>query len=183
MTEKAYAIKSFQEVDARMVLQTEEELDRHFKDMKQLLKHYSKLLDVNKATMQELEEECMESIREDMNYALQYLNQYDYRVNVGYLKGEIHTFMAIHGLAEMIHRALILMRYFTPKGTLHSDILKSCYCGSEKKEHFDVLAELGISRSLFYKEKKQALRLLGYFFYEIVVPQARNKRFACAFKR
>ena len=37
----------------------------------------------------------------------------------------------------------------------------------------EVQQELGIGRTSFYKMKKQAL---GYF-YEIVVPQAKDKRF------
>lgn len=37
--------------------------------------------------------------------------------------------------------------------------------------------ELGIGRTSFYKMKKQALGYLGFYFYEIVVPQAKDKRF------
>ena len=36
---------------------------------------------------------------------------------------------------------------------------------------------LGIGRTSFYKMKKQALGYLGFYFYEIVVPQAKDKRF------
>lgn len=34
-----------------------------------------------------------------------------------------------------------------------------------------------IGRTSFYKMKKQALGYLGFYFYEIVVPQAKDKRF------
>lgn len=36
---------------------------------------------------------------------------------------------------------------------------------------------MGIGRTSFYKMKKQALGYLGFYFYEIVVPQAKDKRF------
>lgn len=36
---------------------------------------------------------------------------------------------------------------------------------------------LGIGRTSFYKMKRQALGYLGFYFYEIVVPQAKDKRF------
>lgn len=45
------------------------------------------------------------------------------------------------------------------------------------KTDVEVQQELGIGRTSFYKMKKQALRYLGFYFYEIVVPQAKNKRF------
>ena len=46
----------------------------------------------------------------------------------------------------------------------------------------EVQQELGIGRTSFYKTsfykmKKQTLGYLGFYFYEIVVPQAKDKRF------
>ena len=43
--------------------------------------------------------------------------------------------------------------------------------------YVEVQQELGIGRTSFYKMKKQALGYLGFYFYEIVVPQAKDKRF------
>lgn len=45
------------------------------------------------------------------------------------------------------------------------------------KTDVEVQQELGIGRTSFYKMKKQALGYLGFYFYEIVVPQAKDKRF------
>ncbi|MCB5433164.1 response regulator [Blautia faecis] len=53
----------------------------------------------------------------------------------------------------------------------------SCFCSHYNKTDVEVQQELGIGRTSFYKMKKQALRSLGFYFYEIVVPQAKNKRF------
>ena len=46
-----------------------------------------------------------------------------------------------------------------------------------KWKALEVQQELGIGRTSFYKMKKQALGYLGFYFYEIVVPQAKDKRF------
>ena len=43
--------------------------------------------------------------------------------------------------------------------------------------YVEVQQELGIGRTSFYKMKKQALGYLGFYFYTIVVPQAKDKRF------
>ena len=47
--------------------------------------------------------------------------------------------------------------------------------GIEAKSNSEIISELG--RTSFYKMKKQALGYLGFYFYEIVVPQAKDKRF------
>ena len=47
----------------------------------------------------------------------------------------------------------------------------------DNKTDVEVQQELGIGRTSFYKMKKQALGYLGFYFYEIVVPQAKDKRF------
>ena len=47
----------------------------------------------------------------------------------------------------------------------------------ENQVVLEVQQELGIGRTSFYKMKKQALGYLGFYFYEIVVPQAKDKRF------
>lgn len=45
----------------------------------------------------------------------------------------------------------------------------------------DVMLELGMSRATFYRKKKAALRYLGYYFFEIVVPQSANRRYKPSF--
>ena len=51
------------------------------------------------------------------------------------------------------------------------------FCSHYNKTDVEVQQELGIGRTSFYKMKKQALGYLGFYFYEIVVPQAKDKRF------
>ena len=62
-------------------------------------------------------------------------------------------------------------------GVMLSEILHSCFCSHYNKTDVEVQQELGIGRTSFYKMKKQALGYLGFYFYEIVVPQAKDKRF------
>ena len=45
----------------------------------------------------------------------------------------------------------------------------------------EIMLELGMSRANFYRKKKAALRYLGYYFFEIVVPQSANKRYKPSF--
>ncbi len=49
-----------------------------------------------------------------MAYALQYMDAYDYRMNLGKLKKEVNNIILIYGLCDMVNRAMTLVKYFTP---------------------------------------------------------------------
>ena len=54
----------------------------------------------------------MEKINENMAYALQYMDAYDYRMNLGKLKKEVNNIILIYGLCDMVNRAMTLVKYF-----------------------------------------------------------------------
>ena len=77
---------------------------------------------------------------------------------------------------------MTLVKFYAPNGVMLSEILHSCFCSHYNKTDVEVQQELGIGRTSFYKTsfykmKKQTLGYLGFYFYEIVVPQAKDKRF------
>lgn len=110
------------------------------------------------------------------------LDAYDYRMHIGHLKKEMNNVILIYGLCDMVHRAMTLVKYFTPNfGEEYYDVLYGCYCRSRKAADVDIMIELGMSRATFYRKKKAALRYLGYYFFEIVVPQSANKRYKPSF--
>ena len=59
----------------------------------------------------------------------------------------------------------------------HEGMLRNMIARTSNTVLLLVQQELGIGRTSFYKMKKQALGYLGFYFYEIVVPQAKDKRF------
>ena len=114
--------------------------------------------------------------------ALQYMDAYDYRMNLGKLKKEVNNIILIYGLCDMVNRAMTLVKYFTPNfGTEYYDVLYSCFCRHRKMADMEIMLELGMSRARFYRKKKAALRYMGYYFFEIVVPQSANKRYKPSF--
>ena len=121
--------------------------------------------------------ECQEKINEDMAYALSYLSIYNHQLNVPKMHREMNNLMIIYGLSDMIYRGMTLVKFYAPNGVTLSEILHSCFCSHYNKTDVEVQQELGIGRTSFYKMKKQALGYLGFYFYEIVVPQAKDKRF------
>lgn len=180
MTDRDYAMKSMKEIMYQMAAhkQTymEEKMRSHYREMKDLMMNYQKLILENRIVLEELEMECQEKINEDMAYALNYLSIYGKTLNVGKLKQEMDHLMAIYGLSDLIYRGMTLVKYYAPNGVLFSSILYACYCSHHKKTDIEVQLDLGIGRTSYYKLKKQAVEYLGFYFYEIVLPQARSKR-------
>ena len=182
MTERDYAIKSFKEITLNAKRHTEQRMDLYYEKIKTLMSDYQDLILENQMVLEELEQECQDKINENMAYALQYMDVYDYRMHIGHLKKEMNNVILIYGLSDMVHRAMTLVKYFTPNfGEEYYDVLYGCYCRSRKAADVDIMIELGMSRATFYRKKKAALRYLGYYFFEIVVPQSANKRYKPSF--
>lgn len=96
MTERDYAIRSFKEITLNASRHTEERMDVYYKKIKKLMNDYQDLILENQMVLEELEQECQEKINENMAYALQYMNAYDYRMNIGHLKKEMNNLMLIY---------------------------------------------------------------------------------------
>ena len=141
------------------------------------MRSYQKLILENQVVLEELDMECQEKINEDMAYALSYLSIYNSQLNVPKMHREMNNLMIIYGLSDMIYRGMTLVKFYAPNGVMLSEILHSCFCSHYNKTDVEVQQELGIGRTSFYKMKKQALGYLRFYFYEIVVPQAKDKRF------
>lgn len=181
MTDRDYAIKSMKEITFQMASHEQDYLnvtiEKHYTDIKELMINYQKLILENQMVLEELEMECQEKINEDMAYALSYLAIYNHQLDVAKLHREMNNLMIIYGLSDMIYRGMTLVKYYAPNGVVLSEILHSCFCSHYHKTDVEIQQELGIGRTSFYKMKKQALGYLGFYFYEIVAPQAKDKRF------
>lgn len=167
-------IKAKEKISARDKNCKKEILDLHENDMKKLLSFYRHLKNENRQLLEEIDLECQEQIRESMIYALDYLETYDSRVDMKRLCAAMDDVVFLYGLSDMIEKSLALVRCLVPKkGNLYNSIIRGYFCNAEEKsdeEVIDMLPEY-ISRRQYYREKKEAIRWMGYYFYEVVVPQ------------
>ena len=153
MTERDYAIRSFKEITLNAARHTEERMDLYYEKMKALMNNYQDLILENQMVLDELEQECQEKINENMAYALQYMDAYDYRMNLGKLKKEVNNIILIYGLCDMVNRAMTLVKYFTPNvGSEYYDVLYGCFCRHRKMTDMEIMLELGMSRASFYRK-------------------------------
>ena len=111
MTERDYAIKSFKEITLNAKRHTEQRMDLYYEKIKTLMSDYQDLILENQMVLEELEQECQDKINENIAYALQYMDVYDYRMHIGHLKKEMNNVILIYGLCDMVHRAMTLVKF------------------------------------------------------------------------
>ena len=71
--------------------------------------------------------------------ALQYMDAYDYRMNLGKLKKEVYYIILIYGLCDMVNRAMTLVKYFIQNfGTEYYDVLYGCFCRHRKMTDIEI---------------------------------------------
>lgn len=80
----------------------------------------------------------------------------------------------------MIEKGTELIRCFNPKkGKVYGEIIRKYFCSETKNTDEKVMDLLPgwISRRQYYRERKEAIRWLGYYFFEVLVPQVKLERY------
>lgn len=149
-------------------------MDKHESVMREILYLYKSLVKENKTVIEEIEQECQEMIKRDMAYAIKFLHEYDSRVDMKRLCATMDDMVFLYGLTYMLERGLMLVRNLVPvKGKIYSEILRGYFFGGSRNTDEKVMESIPgeISRRQYYREKKEAVRVMGYYFFEVVIPQ------------
>lgn len=159
-------------------------LDKHENDMRELLYLYRSLVKKNALVTEEIEQECQELINQDMAYAIQFLDVYDVRFDMKRLSAAMDDMVFLYGLSDLLERGLALVRNLVPiKGRIYSEIIRGYFFGNTGNTDEKVMEKIPgeISRRQYYREKKEAIRMMGYYFYEVVIPQIRREGYKARF--
>lgn len=152
--------------------------------MRDLLHLYRSLVRKNELDTREIEQECQELINQDMAYAIQFLDVYDIRLDMKRLSAVMDDMVFLYGLSDLLERGLALVRNLVPiKGRIYSEIIRGYFFGNTGNTDEKVMEKIPgeISRRQYYREKKEAIRMMGYYFYEVVIPQIRRDGYKAPF--
>ena len=75
-------------------------------------------------------------------------------------------------LCELVTRARVLTKYYATDGVELEELIYHRYCSNIQRTDLEVQQEMGFGRSTYYVKKKLALQYMGFFFFELVIPQA-----------
>ena len=167
-----YAVKSIRDIAGKLRGKSITEAGEHEGEMRAFFKQYGELLQKSCLDVHELEEECKEMINEDLDFALSYLFDWDYRINGPKLRKEVHRLMDLKCISDLLARARILTKYYAPDGVALEELVYRRYCSKLIRTDMEVRQEMGYGRSTYYAKKKLALQYMGFFLFEIVIPQA-----------
>lgn len=170
----------FMEIVEQKISYREQIVEKHEKNMKKLLRFYRKLIEESEQAVEEIDQQCQDQINQDMAYALQYLEVCDIGVDMKRLSAAMNDVVFLYGLTDMLERGLALVRKFVPdKGEIYCMIIRNYFFNSSDVTDEEVMERLPgmISRRQYYREKKEAIRMMGYYFFEIVIPQMQKGRY------
>lgn len=149
-------------------------MDKHEEVMREILYLYKSLVKENKVAVEEIEQECRQMVNRDMAYAIKFIDDYDVRLDMKRLSAAMDDMVFLYGLSDLLERGLVLVRNLVPeKGRLYAEILRGYFFDNSRNTDEKVLDILPgeISRRQYYREKKAAIRIMGYYFFEVVIPQ------------
>lgn len=147
-----------------------------YHNTKLLLQLYSKVLWRIEHSLKEMDTECFylnkNSLAEaigsllDMNTDLDRLN----------LESRLESLDVSRVILELINKALILLGTYPEKGERCFDILNKMYIINYRYSENEMLEYLNIGRTTFYKEKKEAIHMLGVILWGFIIPDLNEKQ-------
>lgn len=150
--------------------------DVEFQKAKQLLNSFKHVLWTINSNIKELNEECKVTLNEELAYAVEILDKYDYRMDAGKLEGKLTANQDTRLMANLIIAAILKVKEYPILGEYYFKVLQITYIAKEKCKETDILYELDISRSTYYKYKKDAVKIFGYCLWQIIIPNMKKEK-------
>lgn len=137
--------------------------EKIYHNAKLLLEIYSKVLWRIEESLEELDAECFETDNKHLFDLIDSLVDADANVNGYRFERRLQSLEESKSLIELIDSALNKLKRYPNNGDLYFKIIKKLYANNQslKLNENDLLEELHISRSTFYRDKKKAITLFG----------------------
>lgn len=136
--------------------------DVEFQKAKRLLNGYQQVLWTISSNIKELDDECRATMNEELAYAVEVLDKFDYRMDMGKLEAKLVANQETRLMAKLIVTAILKVKEYPSLGETYFKVLQKTYLSKDKSKETDILYELDLSRSTYYKYKKDAVKVFGY---------------------
>ncbi|WP_099469464.1 DUF1492 domain-containing protein [Konateibacter massiliensis] len=150
--------------------------DIEFQKAKRLLNSFQHVLWTIDSNIKELDEECKAVMNEELAYAVEILDKFDYRMDAGKLEGRLAANQETRLMAKLIVTAILKVKEYPLLGENYFKVLQKTYLSKDKHRETDILYELAISRSTYYKYKKDAVKVFGYCLWQIIIPNMKKAK-------
>ena len=142
-----------------------------------LLEIYSKVIWRLEESLEDLDTECLETDNKHLFELIDSLIDVDTNVNKYRFEQRMQSIEESKSLIEFIDRALNKLKRYPSNGQQYFQIIRKLYFNnhSSKLDEENLLEELHISRSTFYREKKKAITLFGVTLWGFALNGLLNK--------
>lgn len=150
--------------------------DTEFQKAKRLLNSFKHVLWTIDSNIKELDEECRATMNEDLAYAVEILDKFDYRMDTDKLERKLVANQETRLMANLIVAAIFKVKEYPTLGESYYNVLQKTFLSKDKSKETDILYDLDISRSTYYKYKKDAVKIFGYCLWQIIIPNMKKER-------
>ncbi len=126
--------------------------------------------------MKEMDTECFYLNRNSLAEAIGSLLDMNTDLDRLNLESRLESLDVSRVILELINKALILLRTYPEKGERCFDILNKMYIINYRYSENEMLEYLNIGRTTFYKEKKEAIHMLGVILWGFIIPDLNDKQ-------
>ena len=143
--------------------------DTEFQKAKRLLNSF-------KHVLWTMDEECRATMNEDLAYAVGILDKFDYHMDTDKIERKLIANQETSLMANLIITAIFKVKEYPTLGESYYNVLQKTYLSKEESKEMDILYDLDISRSTFYKYKKDAVKIFGYCLWQTIIPNMKKER-------
>lgn len=147
-----------------------------YHNTKLLLQLYSKVLWRIEHSLKEMNTECFYLNKNSLSEAIGSLMDMNTDLDRLNLESRLESLDVSKVILELINKALVLLRTYPEKGERCFDILNKMYIINYRYSENEMLEYLNIGRTTFYKEKKDAIHMLGVILWGFVIPDLKRKQ-------
>ena len=145
-------------------------MDNTYKKTDMLLKLYRKVYWSIDERFDDLNNITYETCLGDYN-TLTYLLNFAPDKELDTFKAKAISAMQTRLLIDLIGKAVIRVREYPDNGGIYYSIIDLKYMNFFKYSEDEILEELNLERSTYYRKKKEATVLLGYILFGFVMPE------------
>ncbi len=145
-------------------------IDDTYKKTDLLLKLYRKVCWSMEKHFEDLQEITYESCLGDTEN-LTYLLNFAPEKELDIFRSKAINAMQTKVLIDLIDKSIIKLREYPDNGIMYHSIIELKYIGYFRFTEDEILEQLNLERSTYYRKKKEATMLLGYVLFGFVMPE------------
>ena len=145
--------------------------DKIYHNAKILLELYSKVLWSMGESLNELDAECYETDNKHLFDLINSLIDVDTQIDKNSFDRRMKSIEESKNMIELINRGVSKLKTYPDNGQLYFQILNNVYIVNRniKPSEDELLETLHISRSTFYREKKNAILMFGVILWGFTI--------------